>query len=141
MTILENINQNLVKAMKAKDQPLVECLRGAKSAIEIAQKTGKKIDEISILRTEIKKRLESAELFEQASRHDIAEKEKYQAFVIETYLPKMMSKLAVENYLQEKFKDGIKTSIGQATGIIMKELHGQVDGSIVRQCIEKMVRG
>ncbi|RME07660.1 MAG: GatB/YqeY domain-containing protein, partial [Bacteroidetes bacterium] len=96
MTLEERINKDMVEAMKAKDQARLRGLRAIKAAIQLAktEAKGKAVDEareMQILQKLVKQRRDSLEIFEKENREDLAQKEREEIAVIETYLPKPMS--------------------------------------------------
>ncbi len=145
MTLEERINKDLVEAMKAKDQARLRGLRAIKAAIQLAktEAKGKPVDqarEMQILQKLVKQRRDSLEIFEKQNREDLAQKEREEIAVIETYLPKPMSpeelEAAVKEIIAETGASSMK-DMGKVMGLATKKLAGKADGkaisSLVRQ--------
>ena len=97
MSLEITINEQLKKAMLAKDEKGLRALRAIKAAILLAKtsdaKSGelKEEDEIKLLQKLVKSRKDSLEIFQQQNREDLAQKESEEIEVIEKFLPKQMS--------------------------------------------------
>lgn len=95
MISLQQIESDLVAAMKAKQQVAVETLRGLKTRVQnekIAK--GKELTEedlTALVRSEVKRRKEAAEAFKQGNRSELSEKELSEAVILEKYLPPQLS--------------------------------------------------
>src|SRR3989344_1041224 len=95
MEVIKQLENDYTKALKAKDELAVLVLRQLKTALtnaEIAKNREKLAEEeiVKVLRSEIKKRKESAELYEKGGRPELAEKEKKEIEIIDKYLPAQM---------------------------------------------------
>src|SRR4051812_21564020 len=92
MGLLEKISQDIVAAMKAKDAAKLDALRAAKTAITLKEvEAGKPLDDAAsakIVETLIKQRRDAIELFAKGGRDELAEKDRAQVIVLESYLPK-----------------------------------------------------
>ena len=109
MTSLKaTLKSDLTAAMKASDDLVKSTLRMALSAITNAEVAGDEAVELSddaviaVLQSEAKKRLESAEVYEQAGRTDAAVKERAEAAVLAQYLPAAMSNEELESVVAEE---------------------------------------
>ena len=97
MSLQEKIMDAMKTAMKSKDTQSLEALRSVKSALLLAQtETGSKADlteeeEIKLLQKQVKQRRDSAAIYKEQGREDLAEPELAQAQVIEQFLPKQLS--------------------------------------------------
>ena len=91
MALSEQVDKDLVAAMKGRDELRLSTLRMMKSALKLKQvETGKALDDsaaVSVLRTLVKQRHDSAEQFRKGSREALAAKEEAEIKIIETYLP------------------------------------------------------
>ena len=95
MNLKDKINSDLKDAMKAKDKVRLNTVRSIRALILEFEKsgTGKEIgeeDEIKMLSSAAKKRREAAEQYEQAGRNELAENERNELAIIESYLPKQL---------------------------------------------------
>lgn len=91
MRISEKIDQDLVAAMKAREELKLSVLRMLKSALKLKQiELGKPLDDseaVAVLRTQMKQRRDSAEQFRKGGRSELAEKEEAEIKIVESYLP------------------------------------------------------
>lgn len=136
----ETLNQALKDAMKAKDAQRTATLRLILAALkdrDIAartsgdDRTGIPEDAIlSLLQTMVKQRRESITMYEQGNRQDLADKEKSEIAVIESFLPKQLSEAEVEAAaraaIAEVGAQGIK-DMGKAMGVLKAKYAGQMD--------------
>jgi len=146
MNTLENkIQSDLVQAMKEKDTARVSAIRSIKTAI-METKTatnGKKDledgDIVKIIQKLSKQREEAATIYEQNNRLDLAESERGELNVLNTYLPKMLTESEVEEIVAKTIADLGATSMkdmGKVMGFINKTYAGQVDGSMVSRIVK-----
>ena len=134
-----------MSAMKNHQENTVAALRSIKTAI-METKTaanGKKDledgDIIKIIQKLVKQRKESMDIFSQAGRDELADKEQKEMFVLMEYLPKMLSEEEVEEIVTKMVADLGATSMkdmGKVMGFINKTYAGQVDGSMVSRIVK-----
>lgn len=135
--------------MLAKEAVRLTVLRGLLTAFtnELVATKRKPQDELSdveiiaVIRRAVKQRKDSIDQFKKGGREDLAESEEAELKILETYLPKMMSKDEVKKKSEEiKAKLGIvdKSKIGQLIGATMKELNGLADGTDVKEAVESL---
>jgi hypothetical protein len=140
------INEDIKKAMLAKDKRKLEALRAIKSALLI-EKTGKghgdeeipESVEMKLLQKQVKQRMESAETYEQQGRKDLAEEERYQADIIKAYLPQQLDEAAIKAKVESIIKELGATSMkdmGKVMGVATKELAGKADNSIISKFVK-----
>ncbi|MEX0823850.1 MAG: GatB/YqeY domain-containing protein [Balneolaceae bacterium] len=148
MSIKENILNDLKKAMKAQDADRLRVLRSLKAKIlekEISERKGGEstiTDEqvIEVLMKAAKQRKESIDQFEKGDRKDLADKEKEELAVIDDYLPKMMSDDEVREAVQsqiEKMGASSMDDMGKVMGVMMGQLKGKADGSLVSRIVKE----
>jgi uncharacterized protein YqeY len=156
--VYNKIKNDIKDAMRAKDSIRLETLRGLSAVFinellkkpkdtslpaEALAKVGLSDDEvIAVIRRAVKQRRDSIEQFEKGERKDLADKEKAELVILESYLPKLMSREEIEKFVRGKIAGGMtfdKAKIGQFMGLIMKELKGKADGADVKVVIEKLV--
>lgn len=147
MALEATIMADLKEAMKAKDKITLEALRAIKTAI-LNEKTAAgakemtEADELKLLTKLRKQRVESATIFREQNRLDLAEPEEAQIEVIERYLPAMMS----EDEIRAKVAEIIAATgassmadmgkvMGQATGSMAGRADGKVISGIVRELL------
>lgn len=133
-------------AMKAKDTIALESLRAIKSAILLAQtESGAKEeisqeDEIKLLQRLVKQRKDSANIYIEQGRQDLADPELAQVAVIEKFLPAQMSEEEVEAIVKKIIADnGFSgmADMGKVMGIASKELAGTADGKTISNVVKK----
>lgn len=148
MSLQKEIMTKLKEAMKAKDSVALESLRAVKSAILLAQtETGAKQEltedqELKILQKLVKQRKDSAQLFSEQGREDLATPELEQASVIAQFLPVQMTEEAIEVAVVEIISQtgaaGMK-DMGKVMGISSKQLAGKADGKTIAVIVKKLL--
>jgi uncharacterized protein YqeY len=144
MGLLVNISSSIVKAMKNKNNDELESLRAIKSALLLA-KTQKnsggeisEFDEIKILQKLVKQRKESAEIYSNQDRLELAELEINQAKVIEKFLPKQLDHDEIEKIISKIIDQsgalGMK-DMGKVMGIASSQLSGKADGKTISNIV------
>ena len=134
-------------AMKAKDTVTLEALRAVKSAILLAKTSGsegdlKEADEMSLLQRLVKQRRDSAAIYQQQHRADLADPELAQVAVIEQFLPKQLSEVEVEAAIKPIVARLGASSIkdmGKVMGEASKELAGKTDGKTISLIVKKLL--
>ena len=126
-SLKNRLQDDLTAAMKASDELSKSTLRMLLAAVMNAEVAGKEAvtlndaQVIAVLRSEAKKRVESAEVYEQAGRNELADKEKAELSVIEEFLPKQMS--------EEETRAAIATIKGEIGAEGMKDM-GRLMGEL-----------
>jgi uncharacterized protein YqeY len=148
MSLSERIMDEIKTAMRAKDTVALESLRAVKSAILLAQtETGSKEaiseeDEIKILQRLIKQRRESAVIYVDQNRPDLAEPELAQAAVIEQFLPEQLNEMQIEEVISkiiaEQEASGM-AAMGKIMGLASAELAGKADGKTISTIVKKLL--
>lgn len=148
MTFEQIINQDLKESMKSGDKLRLETLRSLRaSIIEFTKSgTGKDMSEEDaqkILLNASKKRKDAIEMYRQAGRQDLLEKEESELAIIAAYLPEQLSESEVVDALkliiQKVGAEGPK-DLGKVMGLAMKELRGKADGTLVQQCLKQLLQ-
>lgn len=147
MSLATQIMDNMKEAMKAKDTVALEALRAIKSEILLAQTSGSgealsAEDEIKLLQKLVKQRKDSANIFTEQNRSDLAEPELAQVAVIEKFLPAQMSEAEVEAAVAKIIAEGGfsgMASMGQVMGIASKQLGGNSDGKTISTVVKKLL--
>ncbi|WP_026998904.1 GatB/YqeY domain-containing protein [Eisenibacter elegans] len=139
MTLKDQIQEDIKTAMKAKDQDALRALRAIKSLLmlEETKEGATEItleDEIRVLTKAVKQRKDSADIYTQQNRPDLAEKELIEVAFIEKYLPKQLSEEELRGRLQAIIAEvgaaGLK-DLGKVMGQATKALAGQADGKAI----------
>lgn len=140
MTLFDQVSEDIKKAILARDKVTLEALRGIKKeflearAAKGSDGTLHDEDALKILARMIKQRKESAEIFLQQQRKDLADEEAAQARVIEQYMPRQLSEAELEQRLKEIIARVGATSakeIGRVMGTASKELAGLAEGRAI----------
>ncbi len=148
MTFEQIINEDLKESMKSGDKLRLETLRSLRaSIIEFTKSgTGKDMteeDAQKILLNASKKRKDAIEMYRQAGRQDLLEKEESELAIIAAYLPEQLSESEVVDALkliiQQVGAEGPK-DMGKVMGLVMKELRGRADGTLVQQCLKELLQ-
>lgn len=145
MSLVDKINESIKDAMRAKEKEKLEALRSVKAALllEATKGSDKELSEqaeMQILTRLHKQRKESAGIFNQQGRKDLAEVEEYQAGVIEEYLPKQLSEAEVdaviEQIIAETGASGMK-DMGKVMGAATGKLAGKADAKLVADKVKQ----
>ncbi|MBI4067738.1 GatB/YqeY domain-containing protein [Candidatus Gottesmanbacteria bacterium] len=139
--IKENIQSQIVDALKAHDKLRLDVLRFILSNIKYAEIEKKKdlTDEeiISLLQKEVKKRQEAIEMFKKGGRTEGIEQEENQINTIKSYLPAQLPMEDLEKIVNEKIKNTPNPQMGQVIGAVMAQVKGKVDGSTVASLVKE----
>ncbi len=144
MSLKNKINEDLNAAMKARDNVRTETLRSIRAEILKMDKSGMnremtEEEEIQLIGRQAKMRKESIELFAQAGRQDLVDKENAQLAIINEYLPAQMSSDEAEVIITKIIADSGATSekdFGRVMGEAMKALKGKIDGKIIQEMVK-----
>lgn len=146
MSLQQGIMTALKEAMKAKNQTALTALRAVKSAILLAQtETGAKEDlteeqELKILQKQVKQRKDSAAIYTEQGREDLAAPELAEAEVINQFLPEAMSDEAIAQVVIDIIKklgaEGMK-DMGKVMGVVNQELAGKADGKTISNIVKE----
>lgn len=147
MSLKDQIGEDIKSAMKAKDKIRLETVRSIKKVllekeIELRGKgkdTLTSEDEIEVLVQQAKQRRDSIEQYLQADRKDLADKEKTELDIIETYLPAQISDTELEEIIANIItKLGATTTkdLGKVMGVAIKELKGKADGKKIQELVK-----
>lgn len=148
MSLQSEIMDAMKTAMKAKDTVALESLRAIKSAILLAQTESgakeeiSKEDEIKLLQRLVKQRKDSAAIYIQQGREDLAQPEIDQAAVIEKFLPAQLSESEVEEVVKKIIADNGFSGMGdmgKVMGIVSKDLAGSADGKTISTVVKKLL--
>lgn len=152
MTIQEKIVADIKEAMKNKTQDKLRVLRSLKSKLmekEISERKGgeAKLSEeqaIEVLMKAAKQRKESIEQFENGGRADLADKEKEELEIIESYLPELMGEEEIRSVVKKQIKDSGALGpqdMGKVMAPLMGRLKGKADGGLVSKIVKEELRG
>jgi uncharacterized protein YqeY len=146
--LFDDISEGIKEAMKAKDAVRRDTLRNVKKVFLEAKTAPGANDELSdadalkILQKLAKQGRESAEIFTQQGRADLAENELAQVRVLEEYLPKQLSEAELESALRAIITElGVTEprEMGKVMGVATKQLAGKADGKAISAMVKKIL--
>ncbi len=149
MSLHEQIKGEIKEAMMAKDTVRLSVVRGLTTAFmnELVA-TGRTPqdflsdeDVLKVITRTAKQRKDSISQFEAAGRQDLADEDKVQLAILEKYLPTLMSAEEVRPIAEAKKAElGVtdKSGAGKLTGMLMKDLAGKADGTVVKQVVDSL---
>jgi uncharacterized protein len=134
MPLLDQVQKDMVAAMKARDEARLGALRLMKTALKKHEiDSMKPLDEASemqILKSLVKQRIEAAEMFRKGNRPELAEKEEAERLLIESYLPAGASEEEIEAAISTAISETGVTSQKQM-GVVMKATQAKLKGKTV----------
>lgn len=177
MSFKSKIQEDLIAALKENKETKVSVLRLLKAAIFNKEKekrykiskTEEELDEeelvkksqlteeeiVEVIVSEIKKRKEAIDLYEKGNRPELAEKEKMEIKILESYLPKQLSEEEIKKIVQEAIKKvGVKEMkdynpptvpqgkniYGKVMAEVMPKIKGKADGSLVSKIVKELLK-
>lgn len=148
MGILSNLTNELKDAMRAKDKLKLEALRSIKTAVILQQTQADASgelsdeDEIKLVQKLVKQRRDSATIFREQNRPDLAEPEEAQAEVISAFLPQQLTEEEIKNIVTEIVAKtgatGMK-DMGKVMGMASKQMAGKADGKTISTVVKSLL--
>lgn len=148
MSLFETVNNDIKKAMLARDHARLEALRGVKKEFLEAKTAkgadGELSDEVAtkILAKMVKQRKESAAIYEGQNRDDLAQNELAEVAVIEEYLPKPLTDeeltAAVKQIIEQVGATSMK-EMGKVMGVASKQLAGKAEGGAISAKVKQLL--
>lgn len=145
MNLEERINNDIKKAMLAKDSKRLEALRAIKSTVLLLKTSPEGLTEDSAnkaLQKEVKKRKETAEIYAGQNREDLRETELFQASVIEEYLPKQLGEEELRVEIKKIIEQvGAKSAanLGKVMGTASKAFAGRADNKLISSIAKELL--
>ncbi len=140
MSLQKQIMEEMKAAMKSKDTVALQALRAVKSAFLLAKTEAgagddlSEADEMKIIQKQVKQRKDSAAIFVEQGRQDLADPELAEVAVLEKFLPAALSEEEIEKVVVETIAkvgaEGMK-DMGKVMGMVSKQLAGQADGKTI----------
>ncbi|MFI5220859.1 MAG: GatB/YqeY domain-containing protein [Bacteroidia bacterium] len=149
MTLQEQVNADIITAMKARDEVSLRALRSLKSALLLAATAdgaGDKIPDeqsVKIFQKLAKQRKESMDIYTQNGRMELAAKEKEEVDVIEKYLPQQLNEDEIKMILKDVIMQAGAASaadFGKVMPLAMKTLAGKADGKIISGLLKEILK-
>jgi len=148
MSLQTQVMDKMKEAMKSKDTVALQALRAVKSAFLIAKTaTGVQEEitadqELKIIQKQVKQRKDSATIFIQQNRQDLADPELAEIAVLEQFLPEALSEEAIAKVVIETIAklgaSGMK-DMGKVMGVVSNELSGKADGKIISTLVKQQL--
>jgi len=147
MGLEQKINEEMKEAMKSGSKERLETLRSIRASIIEFAKSGlgremNTDDEIKILNSLAKKRKDAIEMYANAGRQDLKEKEEFELKVIQEFLPKQLDdneiKEVIKSIIDETGANSAK-DFGKVMGLSVKKLSGQADGSKIQSFVKELL--
>lgn len=148
MNLFDQVSEDIKDAMRAKDKIRLEALRGMKKEFLEAKTAKGANDELSdetaiqILQKMAKQRRDSADVYTQQNRPDLAEKEQAELVVIESYLPKQLTQEELDSKISEIISQVGATSpadMGKVMGVATKALAGVAAGKAISETVKRLL--
>src|SRR5262249_32980905 len=139
VTVLEQVQSDVRTAMKARERERASALRLVVDVLQQDAKLGKG-DEVAVLQRERKKRVEAAEAYEQAGRAEQEAAERFEAELIEGYLPEQLSDEELGELVAAAIAETGATEMkqmGQVMGILVPKVGGRADGKRVSTAVRE----
>lgn len=148
MSYSDLVNEDIKKAMLAREKEKLEAIRAIKAAFIVARadKGANSVldeaEELKIIAKLVKQRKDSAAIYIEQKRPELAEKEIMEAEVIEKYLPAQLSEQEIEAVVKKVIAasgaSGMK-DMGKVMGLATKELSGKADGKVISNLVKKLL--
>ena len=144
MSVQQEVMSKMKEAMKSKDTVALTALRALKSAFMLANTESgageiSSEEELKIVQKQVKQRKDSAQVFQEQGREDLAEPELAEAAVLEQFLPEALSDEAIEEVVVAVIKEinaGGMKDMGKVMGVVSKKLAGQADGKTISTIVK-----
>ena len=146
MSLQVQVMDKMKEAMKAKDTVALQALRAVKSAFLLAkteigaQSELSEEQEIKIIQKQVKQRKDSAAIFLQQGREDLATPELQEIAILEQFLPKALSETEIATVVVETINElgasGMQ-DMGKVMGVVSKKIAGQADGKVIADLVKK----
>ena len=146
MSLLKNITDDMYLSMKSGDKEKANTLRTLISKLKDQQiKLRKDISDdeaLKIIKTLVKQRKESAEIYSKAGREELAQKENFEISILDNYLPKLMSEEDVLSLIKKIVNETNAkdlSDIGKVMPLVMQRGKGKVDGKIANSILRSLL--
>ena len=146
MSFIDTIKADMYTAMKSGEKEIVGTLRTLLAKLKDQQiNTGKELSDqegLNVIKTLVKQRRESIKIYEQANRPDLAEQEKIELNILESYLPQMMTedetRSLVVSVIEETGSIGME-DVGKVMPVVMQRGAGSVDGKTANMILRELL--
>ena len=146
MTLRDRIEEDIVAAMRSREQSRLDALRFLKSAIQMEEKSlGKSLDEEALLKVLVKQinnRRDAIRMFQEGNRGDLVAKESADLAVLEVYMPPQLGPEELAQLIRQVIGEVGATSIqdkGKVMGRLMHQVRGKADGTQVNAMVSQIL--
>ncbi len=147
MSLELKISNDLKEAMKAKAEARLRTIRSIKAAIMNLKTSAANVqigedEEIKLLQKMLKQRRDSLSIFEQQGRTELAQVEREEIDIIESYLPKQLSEAEIEAIVREAIATTGASSVkdmGKVMGVASKEVAGRAEGAVISGVVKRLL--
>jgi len=146
MSLLKRLDEDLRAAMKSSDAVKLSALRMAKAAIKNLQiEKGRELSDdeiVAVLSSMAKQRRESIEQFSKGGREDLAEKERQELSVLQSYMPAQLSTDEIESLILQAIQESSARSeadMGRVMKLLMPKVKGVADGKWVNSRVKELL--
>ena len=146
MTLRNKIEEDIIVAMRGRDQPRLDALRFLKSAVQAVEKSeGKTLDDdslVQVIAKQVNDRRESIRMFQQGNREDLVAKESVELAVLEAYLPPQLSQDELAGLVRQVIGELGAASLqdkGKVMGRLMPQVRGKADGTAVNALVTQIL--
>ncbi|NBC57943.1 MAG: GatB/YqeY domain-containing protein [Bacteroidetes bacterium] len=146
MSLEKQVMDKMKVAMKAKDSVALSSLRSIKSEILKAKTSGDfsgemtEAEELKLIQKLVKQRKDSAELYKEQNREDLAEEELNEVKILEDFLPEQMSEEAIAKEVKKIIEQTGASSMkemGKVMGIATKQMAGKAEGAVISKIVKQ----
>lgn len=148
MSLEKQVMDKMKEAMKAKDTVALASLRSIKSEILKLKTSGSfsgemtEADELKLVQKLVKQRKDSAQLYQEQNREDLAKEELDQVAILETFLPEQLDESAIEaevkTIIEKVGASGMK-DMGKVMGMATKSLAGKAEGAVISKIVKQQL--
>ena len=147
MTLEERIQKDLASAMKNRQENALAALRSIKTAIQNEKTNGTyheltDTDIVGLIQKLVKQRKESMDIYLEAGRNELAEKERQEMVVLMEYVPKQLTIPEVEEKVKEIIAETGASSMkdmGKVMGLATQRMKGLAEGKTISQIVKRLL--
>ena len=143
MSKIDDLQKEMIEAMKAKDALKLNVLKMVKGAIQLEKiNNGRELNDdlfIDVVVKQIKERSESIEEFKKGNRQDLVDKTQAEIDILNTYLPEQLSEEEVDKVIEEIFNE-VKPSSQKDMGLVMKEATAKLKGKADMKMVSTKIK-
>ena len=146
MNFLDTIKTDMYDAMKAGDKDKAGTLRTLLAKLKDRQINNRKDltekEGISVVKTLVKQREEAADMYEKAGRNSLAQKEKFEFDILNSYLPQTMSEVETRNLVESVITETNATGLmdmGKVMPLVMQKGGDSIDGKVANQILRELL--